>query len=267
MHHRARERFRRFIASSNEEGTKLPLLHTTAAYDFTEIAGADSIAPMHCDIFDEELTYLFYGRPAYRTQAAVHRNLKYNWPFCFVLDPEHVASVKAIYPFDTGAFALGLYQGFFHKNTERDDFRLPGDLKYARKVAGRFYEDAKDYLTGGTQKYEDLPLSEFEAQGIQALANYPQRVALNANTPQRDERSTSIEVQSNCQIEIDEACMALIIPEPWAVEPIFQEAIGRWNIADKVHKYEIDSVNEQNNWVGSLYPVVRQIYKDLDLIE
>ncbi|MBE9636302.1 hypothetical protein [Salipiger mangrovisoli] len=262
----AQNRILKFVEGSPEDKVSLPLLHTTSAYNFVDISRGEVISPSQCDVFNENLTYLFYGRPAYRTQEAIHRSLKFHWPFCFIIDPKFIDKIRAIYPFDTGAFALGLYKGFFDKKARIEDFRLPGDMTFARKLTGRFYNDAKDYLRGGTEKIENLPLIEFEAQGIQALANFPPSASLSPNSPSRDERSTSIEIQVEHEILIRDACLAIVIPEPWETELIFKDAAERWDMKDKIHTYEIDATSEQNNWVGCLNSIVRGIYKDHGII-
>jgi hypothetical protein len=260
---RAAERFSKFIEESIEDATQLPLIHTTSAFDFVEISDGDSIEPNHCKVFNKNLTYLFYGRPAYRTNGAMGLQLKFQWPFCFVIDPVQTSGLQAVYPFDTGAFALGLYEGFFSSRTMRDDFRLPGDLAYARRIVGRFYENTKGYLNGVPNKSEQLPLTQFEAQGVQALALFPQRAKYNPNSPERDERTTSIEIQVDQPINVKDATLALIVPEPWKIEPEFQEAITRWALQDRVHTYEIDVEGERSGWIGSLYEKVRTVYRDL----
>jgi hypothetical protein len=46
----------------------------TDGYSFRDIMGCGALVPSHCPIFDCELVYLFYGRPAYRAAAERESN-------------------------------------------------------------------------------------------------------------------------------------------------------------------------------------------------
>ena len=106
-------RFRKFVDAQNDSSLPLPLVHTTSAYSFADLCDGDSIDPRYCKWFKKDLIYLFYGRPAYRTEEAEFTDLSFNWPIIFVFDPEKIDGITSIYPFDTGAFFLNLYNRFF----------------------------------------------------------------------------------------------------------------------------------------------------------
>lgn len=145
-------RFSKYVSRLEPSDHTLPFIHTTAAYSFVEICGGDDIVPLPCEVFEEDLTYLFYGRPAYRTEKSIHKSLKYNWPFCFIIDPAKVPNIHAVYPFDTGAFALDLYAGIFAKRAKIRDFKLEGDIRSAQKLVRHFFGDERAYLNGSVDQ-------------------------------------------------------------------------------------------------------------------
>lgn len=126
MARKADGRFRAYIEKQEANPSLLPLVHTTSAYSFRDMYEDDTIDPKMCRHFNEELIYLFYGRPAYRTEKAEFTDLEFNWPIVFIFDPRMIEGIKRVLPFDTGAFCLNLYNRFFAKNAQMEDFELPG---------------------------------------------------------------------------------------------------------------------------------------------
>lgn len=263
MTNKASGRFLKFIDGQEEKEDVLPLTHTTSAYSFSELCGGESIDPSVCKYFKEELIYLFYGRPAYRTEKAEFTDLEFNWPIVFIFDPKKITKIKRIYPFDTGAFHLGLYSRFFSKLSVVDNFQLPGSLSYAAKVAGTFYTNNKEYIYGRSKKNIDIPHFNFEAQGMQKLSqepSYSSRVSEDGVT--RDERSSSIEVQISTSIDIKEATLDIIIPQRYLEMPEVIEALTRWGLAkENVHYYETMAFHEQGGWLPQIYNTVVAVYK------
>src|SRR6202040_3163431 len=148
----------------------LPLVHITRAYAFDQIIDGDTLEPNDCDVFKEKLIYLFYGRPAYRAKEGNNARLEFEWPIVFVFDAEKISGIKRIFPFDTGAFVQRLYSQFFDHRSELMDFALNPNLESVRQLVGAFYRDNDEYYRGETRKNVDIPLRQFEAQGVHELA-------------------------------------------------------------------------------------------------
>jgi hypothetical protein len=68
---KAAGRLAAFVSSQTPIAGLLPLVHITRAYAFDTILDGDTLEPKPCDIFNEKLIYLFYGRPAYRAKCAI----------------------------------------------------------------------------------------------------------------------------------------------------------------------------------------------------
>jgi hypothetical protein len=97
-------RLKKFIDEQEVRTRSLPLVHSTNAYCFADVVSDDFIRPEFCDHFQQNIVYLFYGRPAYRSENAEFTDLSFSWPIVFVFDPEKIKDIKAVFPFDTGAF-------------------------------------------------------------------------------------------------------------------------------------------------------------------
>lgn len=264
MARRAEGRFQRFLDEAPDSGHRFPLLHTTDLYNFMDLCSGESIDPGYCRHFKDNLTYLFYGRPAYRTKKSEFTDLAFNWPVVFIIDPDKIEEILRVYPFDTGAYFIGLYDRYFASSSRRQDFELPGSLEYASKLVSTFYADTLEYLYGRSKKNVNIPLDNFEAQGVSALAREPshtQKELGDSNT--RDERSSAIEVQIKQRIVLKRAATGIILPEDClTLEPIV-EALERWNFGDgAIHSYRVNGYHGADSLLGKLYAIVEGIYRE-----
>src|SRR4051794_38754532 len=115
---KAIDRLRRFLASYSSTPGFLPFTHITRAYSFDEMLDGETLEPTLCDVFKEPLVYLFYSRPAYRAKQGNNARLEFEWPIVFLFDAEKIAPIKRVFPFDSGAFSLGLYEAFFDRKAK-----------------------------------------------------------------------------------------------------------------------------------------------------
>jgi hypothetical protein len=105
-----------------------------------------TIKPQRCTVFNEDLIYAFYGRPAYRSRYDDSIGLVARAPVIVVLSPDLVVSGTRLYPFDTGAYAAGRYQRWLHSNTVVDDFAQPATSEAARLHVSAFFQSYENYL-------------------------------------------------------------------------------------------------------------------------
>lgn len=262
-------RLKKLIESEPIGNGRLPLVHTTSLYSFEALCEDGSISPTHCRHFNEEMIYLFYGRPAYRTESAEFSDLSFNWPIVFVFDPDKIKGIKAVYPFDTGAFFLKLYKRFFSTKSDVSDFKLPASLDYAEKLVGTFYSTTEEYLRGKSTKNTNIPPFNFEAEGIQRLSREPSfTVQVSNDKISRDERSSSIEVQTTTPIDIPGTTLAIILPSAILDVPLVIDALDRWGLAkEAVRYYEVIDFHESDSWLGQIYGQITAIYKEHGFLE
>jgi hypothetical protein len=226
----AKGRLNKFIQQHIAPVGHLPLVHINRAYTFVEMLGRDRLEPKQCDIFEERLIYFFYGRPAYRAKDGNNARFQFEWPIVFVFDPYKVAKIKRIFPFDTGAFSLGLYEQFFARESELSDFELDPAINSAGKAVGAFYRDHDEYYTGYSRKNVELPDFQFEAQGVQQLSQLPGVQDARSMHRIRDERSSAIEIQVNRPVRFTDALLAVVLPEPYLDNDEVKAALARWDV-------------------------------------
>lgn len=187
---------------------KLPLVHSTDAYTFANILKEECLAPAKCDVFNGEvLTYFFYGRPAYRPAGDEKPlTLQHYCPVVLIFKPDLIATAKRIFPFDTGAFNLGLYAPFLHQKMKLEDFELEASPDTPSKVVSLFFGTNEAYLSGKPSQNVRLDASDFEAQSYLGVIE-----AKGSNMV--DSRSSSIELQTNEPIMLDAEVAAVILPQ------------------------------------------------------
>lgn len=86
----------------------LPASHLRDARDLGPVLDAGELPLWHCNVFDEDLVYLFYGGVFYRRFAMPTKNAAL-LPIAFLFAPCVLKSVERYYPFDTGAAEKRLY--------------------------------------------------------------------------------------------------------------------------------------------------------------
>ncbi len=258
-------RFQKFLASFRGEPPFLPLVHTTTAYKFADIYPSDELRPTSCPVFNEPLLYFFYGRPAYRARDTANSDIEFNWPIIFVISHEALPSIKRVFPFDTGAFDIGIYKEFFHKDSLIQDFQLPGRIESACAVVRAFYGNNREYFRGQSTKNVEIPLMEFEASGIQQLSRLA-GVQIDPSTKRRDERSSAIELQTSDPISLLNNISAIILPQQYFQKQEIRDALARWQPKLLEH---YDTLHNQSGdaWVGQIYAIVRGVYEKLGYLE
>jgi hypothetical protein len=259
---RAVGRLNRLVKGQSPATGKLPLVHITRAYAFDEMLDAHGLDPQYCDVFRENLVYLFYGRPAYRAKEGNNARLEFEWPIVFIFDPDKMTNIKRLFSFDTGAFKLKFYEDFFDNKSELLDFELEPTLETARKLVSAFYVDHKEYYHGASRKNVALGHREFEAQGIFELARLPGVQGTKSLHRVRDERSSAIELQIDATINFRDSLLAVILPEPYLDDDEIKDALVRWEVKE-IETYATLHNLSGEAWVGQIYEITRKLYGKL----
>lgn len=259
------KRWLKFLGKHEPTENSLPLLHTTRAYSFDEIIEGDELKPRTCDVFNEPLTYLYYGRPAYRARSSVSARLEFDWPIAFVVDPTKIEKFERVFPFDSGAFAYGVYKEFFDSGSQLDDFQSGKTLEDAKTIVSAYYKNNREYYTGGTRQNVDIGLREFEAGGVFELARLPGAPSLDEHG-RRDERSSTIELQTNKEINLRKCLLAIVVPNPYLGDEEVMDAIERWNVPN-VRTYQTLENTSSDVWVGQIYQIVFEILEEMGFFD
>ena len=248
-----KSRMRRFVQAAEPLPTQLPLVHSTDAYRFVDMAEEDAITPQACSVFTgERLTYFFYGRPSFRPNAQEEpTGLDHYLPVCLILRPDFALQIKRIFPFDSGAFHHSFYAAYFHKLMALQDFELTPSPETPGRLVSRFYGSNAAYLYSKDPKLEDIDPEEFEARSYLELIS-----ARGGNAI--DSRGAGVEIQTQEAIKLTEAVEAVIVPST------FEASASAGSLRDhgvEVIPYSVVSRMRPMEYAGSLTEVCMAYYR------
>ena len=197
-------RLAKFVNSldSSPKWGKCPLVHSTVLSFMQSILDNKSLSCVQCNVFNEKLLYLFYGKPSYKNQNIENQAW---FPVCFILKNEIVQSneIKNVFPFDSGAFKARIYEGFIESHKKLDDYTLPKNIQAIDKFLNYFFEEFNDYYYGKPTIKEPPALSLeltdcYNLYGARGIQNF-------------DERAKSIEISVNKDIKLSSQNIELLI--------------------------------------------------------
>jgi hypothetical protein len=193
----------------------LPLLHTTSADRFLgQIVSASELRTAKCGVYNEDLLYTFYGRPAYKPNAGtLNTSLASFRPICFLLRPTALGNIKRVVPLDTGALDRGVFSRYVTRMMTKDRFELPNTIEGAAKFVKAFFDDNKRYYFGQIH-----PSPAFEPTDL--LAEAYCAIVADKGTSEVDDRRSTIEVQFSDSISLNPAnVMAIVLPSAFLDTP------------------------------------------------
>jgi hypothetical protein len=131
----------------------LPVAHTTDGYRFRDILENPRLRPSQCHVFNEQLTYFFYGRPAYRAASTKKATSLDSFSLISILfKSDALPTPKRVFPFDTGAWHRGLFASYMHPKMTLSNFELAPSLAEAQKLVHLFYGNNTRYYMGECEK-------------------------------------------------------------------------------------------------------------------
>jgi hypothetical protein len=191
-----------------EKGLKpMPLFHTCDAYFLKSILGQRQISTTKCPVFkQEELLYLFYGRPAYKSSMKDNTDLNSLLPVTFILNYDKIGPLQRIFPFDTGAFKKGLYNDFFHPRMAIEEFIMKPELDSLVTSVDYFFGQNVSY-------FDNRPKKEIKYDVLDFTIESYHKLIMNGGRAVSDDRKASFEVQLSHNIPLNnETLLAIIIP-------------------------------------------------------
>lgn len=241
-------------------GELLPLFHSCDAYWARSIISEKKIKPLFCNVFKEQLAYLFYGRPAYKNSTTQSSKLNAMFPVSFIIKSAGVKPVKRLAPFDTGAFWKELYKDFLHKGMRVENFLLSPDINTIPKFIHFFFETNEAYYKG-----EPRPAVTFDSMDFE-IESYFELIRARWQSG-ADDRKASIEVQIDRELEMTQHNVeAIVIPSHLKSSSYVQDVvIGEWNA--EVITYTSYGVTSGNNYTLLLHLVREYLGKKAYLYE
>lgn len=204
----------------------LPYFHSCSGKAFRSILSSGKIERRMCDVFDEELVYFFYGKPAYRMQnRGTNTRDASRFPVCFVISDLEDSSIRRVFPFDTGAMACGVYECVCGDEKNPLSFEIGSDRRAISLLVGFMYSSDPNYFYARPEKaMMDIDSLSFELQQIYAII-----VQFGEST--WDARAHSIEIQHDQDIDLVHAPIeAIILPDSFLNNPGVADFIYNNNI-------------------------------------
>ncbi|SCX32769.1 hypothetical protein DSM25558_5521 [Agrobacterium sp. DSM 25558] len=256
-----RNKFADFLKDETLTYNHLPLVHISDGYNIEDILTPKALKATPCKIFGRDILYMFYGKPAYRTKHAGSNFLSCHLPCEFIFRPEIISNnIKAVYPFDTGAFQNQMYSAFFHPKSQVADFALPPSLSSVTQLVQKFYRSNEEYFHGGSRKNIDVPPLNFEVEGYLELSRAPSHPE-DGSRLRADERASAVELHFYSDVDLKDALVGCVLPVSFLGDKGIQEALEYINpkiikTYNTIHKHTYESI------AGKIYEIVENIYKE-----
>ena len=193
----------------NQPAEPLDLVHVTPVGWGRRIIGTARIETRRCPTFEHDLVYTFVARPAYRFRDGDLKSDQISrFPFVLVLSPEKLGSPYHVYPFDTGAFAAGLYSEAADPTIFLEEYELPPSIVGALQHIAWAFGSKPAYFEGTAKAdlTESLPHWRTVGRGWIDIAGL---ASIGRNRP--DARAAAIEVAYSKSVDLKQHHVRLVI--------------------------------------------------------
>jgi hypothetical protein len=195
--------------------------HSTDAFALRNIIELGYLEPQMCPVFKEKLLYFFYGRPAYRSIAAVNIGCAAREPVVIVFAQSLATQGIRIYPFDSGAYADNRYDKWMHKKMPLESFELPANSLAPERHVAAFFTSNNAYMNVIAKMPDPLPAGELE---VDCLG----RFLIDVVDMPADDRRCAVELQVRDVVPFNESVvLAIIIPTSLADAPFLKDFQAR----------------------------------------
>ncbi|MDQ0350155.1 hypothetical protein [Ancylobacter vacuolatus] len=239
-----------FLELTQATQSPLSLVHCTTVDQGVQMLASGELRPTHCGVYDDDLLYLFYGRPAYKPAERAGASYMVELaPMCLVLKPSLLASARRSLPFDSGGFSR--YENLIGRGLSRQDFELSGDETAPSRLVTAFYGNNRNY-------YEQLPLQQPQFDVSRRTARALARLISDTSIRNDDDRCGTIEVQFSQPIRIAEALQAIVAPAAMLADPEVQRILEASPDAIPL-AYKIYGRFNPANYASAIYERVEQV--------
>jgi hypothetical protein len=202
---------------------ELPLIHTSRCEHLAAIAATHTLEPRECTVFSESLTYLFYGRPAYRSRVGSQFGEPIALcPVCFVFKPRTVSrTLHRVFPCDTGAVASDRFAPEIPAS-DLAALELAPEIESARRAVSLFFEHNGAYFAGRVMAGRSFVGGSVAARFYDLLQR--------PGPADYDDRKSAIEVQVNQAVPLSGQLLFVVLPKEFLEEaPVRDAIINIWN--------------------------------------
>lgn len=195
----------------------LPFFHSCDAGYLQDILDAGELQPRKCKLYQEDLLYLFYGRPAYKSADTNNSRLLFMMPVVFIVNYDAVTTIKRSVAFDSGAFSR--YSEYLHKSMNLNEFELTPTKDSLNKMVDYFFEGNDPYFNGEAKIGVHYDPVHFQIEGYHAILTGNHKTEI-------DDRKASLEVQLDYSIALNKNNIeSIILPKHLAKSPTIKSIL------------------------------------------
>lgn len=200
-----------YLADFDPSGGTMHLMHSTAVGRGAQIIVQGELRTRKCPEYDQELLYLFYGRPAYKPLPGVAANgIDEHLPMCLVIDPALLHEAVRILPFDSGGYAR--YASHTGPLLGRPDFELGPGGEMPMRLVRAFYDTNRNYyMQSPTADHRAIPIAHGAARAFARLTR--------DKSIGDDDRRSTIEIQISRAVPLSGALKAVVGPTTLLTDP------------------------------------------------
>jgi len=207
----------RFDTSCLTGYAPLPFFHSCDSVYLQAIIQDRQLRPQYCNIYKEELLYLFSGKPAYKSNQSKSSWLTSYMPMCFIISFEAIQTLRRVVAFDSGAFSK--YSDWMHPSMTLDQFYLTPNKAAILKTVEHFYESNYAYFIGKARHEIFHDPIHFQLESYHAMIR-------NVGKSDVDDRKSCIEVQLNHAIKLNSTNIeAVILPGNLINSPLVKKTL------------------------------------------
>jgi hypothetical protein len=223
----------------------MPLMHSTSTAVGAKIVVSGEIKTRSCEVYGQDLVYLFYGRPAFKPlSGAAASAIDEHLPMCLVIDPNMLGNAIRIVPFDSGGFDR--YNAQIGPLLERADFELGPDGEVPLRLVRAFFETNRNYYRQfPTADPDTIPVSEAEARAYARLTR-------DTSMADDDDRRSTIEIQISGVVPLAYALRAVVAPPVLMADPKVKGVLDALTNVRQI-SYETYGRQQPSAYAGLLY--------------
>jgi hypothetical protein len=227
-------RFSEQVPISNQAIDLLPVYHTCDGFDArSHIERREIKTTDVCEVFNEKITYFFYGRPAFKFAVGDESTTDLSlYPVCFVMNLEKIGPLKRLFPFDSGAMFHKRFKRYFHHKNTVLDFELEPQTSRIKDMVFHFFGDTKNYIHP-TRADRSFAVENFES------VSYSKMIESHVRA-EADERRVTIELQADADVALTkQSLQAIILPTPLRDSKLYRDFIDANDIRAQCYDIEV----------------------------
>lgn len=251
------KQFGEYIAAGTDIEGGIGLTHVTDCAYLGGIVESGKLEARYCSVFDKNLLYLFYGKPAYRRKWDGDGTSNLGFArVCFILKDDVSKQASRMLPFDSGAFFSRYHHAFYDK-IGIDAFDVDPAV-HPKKIVAAFYEGFSDYFWMKPILGLQIPLTKNIVDSYYKLITGGLKESF-------DDRCASIELQYEQSLPLIGQIEAIIAPNQMFEDAELLAQVKDWGAEPR--GYMLPHMFNPSEIGGRLYDEVMRFLIDAGYVK